>query len=411
MNKKIFYVGNPLLLSFISKQKQMPLNFDNTEIAFSSKTTNDLKKAHFLFSSMAKPWLTNAGIWLTQQSFKLHLPIKGIIKSTIFKQFCGGETLEEADITSSGLSEYGVDVIMDYGVEGKSNETEFEKTTDTFLKTIAYSSNKHYIPFISLKMTGFARFELLEKIHRNEQLNAEEQAEADRIFQRIDKICGAAAQHKKMILIDAEESWIQQPVDDITDLMMAKYNQQEIVVFNTFQLYRHDRLEFLKMSFEKARKESYKLGAKLVRGAYMEKERLRASEMNYPDPIQPNKQATDKDYNEAVEFCLDHSDVISLFVGTHNEQSCMLAAQQMKHHGMEAGSDRVHFSQLFGMSDNITFNMAKEKYNVSKYLPYGPVEDVIPYLMRRAQENTSVAGQTGRELMLITKELKRRKGR
>ncbi len=387
----------------------MPLNFDNTEIAFSSKKNSELKKAHFLFSSMGKPWLTKIGIQLTQFAFTFHLPIKSLIKSTIFKQFCGGETLNEADITSLELSKYGLSVIMDYGVEGKSNEIEFEKTTKSFLQTIDFASGKPYIPFISLKVTGFARFELLEKIHRNDKLNETEVAEAERVFHRIDTICKAAATHNKMILIDAEESWIQQPVDDFADKMMERYNTQKVIIYNTFQLYRHDRLLFLQQSFEKALKKNYLLGAKLVRGAYMEKEGKRAAEMNYENPIQKSKVATDNDYNEALKFCLTHHKQIGLFIGTHNEESCMRATQIMHSLSIPPGADNIYFSQLFGMSDNISFNLAKNGYHVSKYLPYGPVEDVIPYLMRRAQENTSVAGQTGRELTLINKELKRRK--
>jgi len=387
----------------------MLLNFNDTEIAFSSKTTSELAKARFLFASMAKPWLTRVGIQLTQFAFKTKLPIHDLIKGTIYKQFCGGETLPEADLTSFELAKYGVHVIMDYGVEGKSNEEEFEKTTDTFLETIKYCGDKQYIPFISLKTTGFARFELLEKLHAKAPLSQEEQAEADRVYTRIDTICQAASDHGKMILIDAEESWIQQPVDDITDKMMEKYNSTNVVVYNTFQLYRHDRLDFLKKSYERASAGNYLLGAKLVRGAYMEKERLRAAEMNYQDPIQPNKEATDKDYDSAIEFCLHHLDRICLFVGTHNEHSCMIATRLMQEKSISTTAEHIFFSQLFGMSDNISFNLAKKGYHVSKYLPYGPVEDVIPYLMRRAQENTSVAGQTSRELVLINKELERRK--
>ena len=385
------------------------MNFDNTEIAFESRKNAELKKAHFLFSAMGNPWMSSIGIKLTQFAFKVYLPIKGIVKSTIFNHFCGGETLEEADTTAKSLNKYGVAVIMDYGVEGKSEESEFEKTTESFLKTLDFSHGKDYIPFISLKVTGFARFELLEKVHEREILTVEENAEYQRVKTRIDKICGQAAKYGKMILIDAEESWIQQPVDDLADEMMAKYNQSEVIVFNTFQLYRHDRLEFLKMSHVKALDQKYKLGAKLVRGAYIEKERQRALDKGYPSPIQASKEDTDSDYNKAAEYCMLHLDSIKLFIGTHNELSCMKAAQLMEQLNVPHHSEKVHFSQLYGMSENISFNLAKENFRVSKYLPYGPVQDVIPYLMRRAQENTSVAGQTGRELALIKKELQRRK--
>ena len=387
----------------------MQMNFENTEIAFKAKSNSELKAANFLFSSMGMPWLTKLGIAVTQFAFSWKLPIHGLIKQTIFKQFCGGETLEEANRCAQQLHQYGISVIMDYGVEGKSDEAEFEKTTATFLETIEFAKDKPYVPFISLKVTGFARFELLEKMHAKVLLSAEEKEEANRVFTRIDAICKKANEFGKMILIDAEESWIQDPVDELADNMMRVYNKNHVVVFNTFQLYRHDRLAFLQKSFAKASHENYLLGAKLVRGAYMEKEAKRANELNYPNPIQPNKEATDRDYNEAIHFCLARSANVSCFIGTHNEESCLYACREMASRGISNPSKQIYFSQLYGMSDNISFNLAKAGYQVSKYLPYGPVQDVIPYLMRRAQENTSVAGQTGRELGLIKQELKRRK--
>ena len=387
----------------------MSINFENTEIAFSSQSNSELKQAHFLFSAMGSPLLTKIGIHFTNLAFKFHLPIKGIVKSTIFKQFCGGETLEEADVTAQKLNQFGVDVIMDYGVEGKSDESFFDATVDDFIKTINFSKDKKYIPFISMKITGFCRFELLEMVQDGKTLSTELQQEFERVWTRVDKICKQAHDCNKMILIDAEESWIQQPIDDLANAMMEKYNKEKVVVFNTFQLYCHDRFEYLKTSFNLAQQKNFFLGAKLVRGAYMEKERARAAQLNYASPIQADKASTDNDYNLAVEFCLNNIPIISVFIGTHNDNSCLLATQKMEQLSISKNTNNVHFSQLFGMSDNISFNLAKEGYHVSKYLPYGPVEDVIPYLMRRAQENTSVAGQTGRELALITKELKRRK--
>jgi proline dehydrogenase len=387
----------------------MSINFENTEIAFSSQRNSELKQAHFLFSAMGNPLLTKIGIYFTNLAFKFHLPIKGIVKSTIFKQFCGGETLEEADVTAQKLNQFGVDVIMDYGVEGKSDESVFDATVDDFIKTINFSKDKKYIPFISMKITGFCRFELLEMVQEGKTLSTELQQEFERVWTRVDKICKQAHDCNKMILIDAEESWIQQPIDDLANAMMERYNKERVVVFNTFQLYCHDRFDYLKTSFNLAQQKNFLLGAKLVRGAYMEKERARAAQLNYASPIQADKASTDNDYNLAVEFCLNNIPIISVFIGTHNDNSCLLATQKMEQLSISKNTNNVHFSQLFGMSDNISFNLAKEGYNVSKYLPYGPVEDVIPYLMRRAQENTSVAGQTGRELALITKELKRRK--
>lgn len=387
----------------------MKLNFDDTQVAFSYKSLSELKKAKWLFASMANPFITKWGIAATSLCLKWKLPIKHFIKSTIFKQFCGGETLLEADITASTIHNYGVNVIMDYGVEGKNNEEEFEKTVASFLETIRFAANKSYIPFVSLKVTGFCRFSLLEKIHAGAILTIDEEKEFERFLKRIDTICYVASQNNTLILIDAEESWIQQPVDDTADKMMAKYNKEKCIVYNTFQLYRHDRLNFLKESHKKSLENKYILGAKLVRGAYMEKERQRAIEMQYPSPIQPDKNSTDRDYDAAINYCIQHVNSISLFVGTHNENSCMLATVLMNKAQLSPNDPRVWFSQLYGMSDNISFNLAKHGFLVAKYLPYGPVGDVIPYLMRRAQENTSVAGQTSRELSLINKEFERRK--
>lgn len=385
--------------------------FDNTEIAFQYRNNGDLKQAQFLFKSMGSPLLTKIGLTVTNWAINWNLPVKGLIKKTIFKQFCGGETMEEAAATANVLGKYGVGVILDYGVEGKEGEAEFDKAVPEFIRAIKYASSQKNIPFISIKITGFARFALLEKIHAGGTLTTDEQAEWQRVRQRIYDICGAASRYRVMVLVDAEESWIQQPVDDLTDDMMEAFNKEEAYIFNTFQMYRHDRLVFLKQSYEKAAQKDYILGAKLVRGAYMEKERKRATEMGYPSPIQPNKESTDKDYDEAVDFCLSHliNDHIAVFIGTHNENSCLKAAAYMEQHHIPANTNKVYFSQLYGMSDNISFNLAHAGYHVAKYLPYGPVKDVIPYLMRRAQENTSVAGQTGRELSLINKEMKRRK--
>jgi proline dehydrogenase len=383
--------------------------FDNTEIAFEYRSNKELKRARFLFSSMASPTLTKIGMQLTKFAIGWKLPIKNIIKHTLFDQFCGGETMDEAAQTAAMLGKYGIGTILDYGVEGKESEEDFDKAVPEFIKAIKYAASGKNIPFISIKITGFAHFALLEKIHANQELSVPETAAWKRVYNRIDSICRAADENGIMVLVDAEESWIQKPVDNLTDAMMEHYNKSKVVVYNTFQLYRHDRYDFLKTSYEKAQARGYVLGAKLVRGAYMEKERARAAEKGYPSPIQANQQATDKDYDAAALFCLEHLDGIALFVGTHNESSCLKVARYMMDHKIPADTTRVYFSQLYGMSDNISFNLAHEHYHVAKYLPYGPVKDVLPYLMRRAQENTSVAGQTGRELSLISKEMKRRK--
>jgi len=383
--------------------------FDNTEIAFKYKSTKDLRQAQFLFASMGSSLLTTVGIGFTNWAMKLGLPINGIIKSTIFRQFCGGETMEEAAQTADMLGVYNVGVIMDYGVEGKEGEHEFDKAVPEFIKVIKYAATKPNIPFVSVKITGFARFALLEKVHSGAALSEKEQLEWNRVADRVDKICEAAFQNDVMVLVDAEETWIQEAVNQLVCAMMEKYNTAKAIIFNTFQLYCHGALPYLRLAYAEAETKGYKLGAKLVRGAYMEKERKRAEEKGYASPIQPNKAATDKDYDDAVLFCLQRLENLSVFIGTHNEKSCLLAAKYLEDKGIPHNDARVFFSQLFGMSDNISFNLGSAGFNVAKYLPYGPVKDVIPYLMRRAQENTSVAGQTGRELSLINKELQRRK--
>jgi proline dehydrogenase len=401
------------------------ISFENTQNAFSYKSDKDLKQAEFLFSSMGYQWLVTMGTKITPWAIRAGLPIKGIIRKTIFKQFVGGETLEDTKAVVDKLSDFSVSVILDYGVEGgEDGEEGFEHSMQEFLKVIQYAGTQKNIPFISIKVTGFARFGLLEKIdelmHRSTntlvkrydaalaQLPDAERLEWQRVVQRMEKICQTAATEKVGVLVDAEETWIQDPVDAITCLMMDKYNRDACVVFNTVQLYRHDRLAFLRAMLEAAQQRGFILGAKLVRGAYMEKERKRAETVGYPSPIQPDKESSDRDYNEALMLCIDHLHDVSLIVASHNEHSNKLAVDLLVRKGYAINHSRVHFSQLFGMSDNITFNLAKAGCNVSKYLPFGPLEDVIPYLMRRAQENSSVGGQTGRELLLIKKELKRR---
>ncbi|UYQ91351.1 proline dehydrogenase family protein [Chitinophaga horti] len=389
-------------------ETQPLISFENTAIAFEHRSNQSLKKANFLFSNIGKPWLVKFGAFATPLAFKLGLPVKGIIKSTIFSQFCGGENLQEAAATAQSLSKFGVGAVLDYGVEAMEGEINYDHAVPEFIRAIEFAAGKKHIPFIAMKVTGFARFALLEKLHRGETLTADEQHEYERVRARINTIAESAALHKVSVLIDAEESWIQQPVDDLADAMMARYNRSEVIVYNTFQLYRHDRLEFLKVSYQKAEQGGYLLGAKLVRGAYMEKERRRADEQNYESPIQPDKKSSDEDYNEAIHFCLDHIHKLGLFVGTHNEESTLLVTKLMAEKHLPPNHPRISFSQLYGMSDNITFNLAHAGYHVSKYLPYGPVKDVMPYLIRRAQENTSIAGQMGRELGLIRKEMKRR---
>lgn len=399
----------------------MNLSFEDTETAFAYKSDKDLKNARFLFSSMGKEWLVNLGLALTPWVLKVGLPVKGIIRKTIFQQFVGGETLEKTSAVVNKLARFDVKVILDYGVEGKEGEANYDEATETFIKVIRYAATQANIPYMSVKMTGLARFNLLERLNEAanyqdvvkgklnlEELTTSEKEEWERVESRIDRICKEALSAKVGVLIDAEESWIQHPVDALVTKMMVKYNQSVPVIYNTAQLYRHDRLQFIKDNNEFALKNNYTNGMKLVRGAYMEKERERAEEMNYPDPINPDKNATDHEFNAAVEYCLNPANNIYTVVGSHNEYSNKYAVELMEKYGLKKNDARVYFSQLYGMSDNITFNLAKEGCNASKYLPFGPIKDVIPYLMRRAQENSSVSGQTGRELGLIKKEIQRR---
>ena len=393
----------------------MNISFENTQNAFAYKSTKALKRAKLLFGFMGYPTLVQMGTRLVPTLLKAGLPIKGIIRNTIFKQFVGGETLAETIPVAQMLAEHGVDVILDYGVEGKEGEDNFDKATQVFIDVINHAATQKNIPFISIKVTGLASHELLQTLHEAPRLrsgihdNEMEQAAWNRVRDRMYAICEAAAEKNVGVLVDAEESWIQDPIDRLTMEMMAVFNTQKAVVFNTIQLYRHDRLHFLRISHQIAEAQGFVLGLKLVRGAYMEKERAVALEKNRQSPIQISKEATDTDYDEAVRFCMDHIHSTAVIIASHNEQSNLLGAQLLDEMMLPHNHPHVHFSQLYGMSDTITFNLAKEGFNVSKYLPFGPIQDVIPYLMRRAQENTSVSGQTGRELLQLKRELARRK--
>ena len=393
----------------------MNISFDNTENAFAYKSDKDLKRAKFLFSSMSFQWVVDAGVRLTPFAIKTGLPVRGLIRGTIFKQFVGGETLEETAVTGNILAKYGVDVILDYGAEGKEGEENFEHAAQEFIRVINYAATRQNIPFISIKVTAFARFRLLERLHEAPRLrsgihdNEAEEEEWKRVRERMFRVCSVAAEKNVGILVDAEESWIQDPIDRLTMEMMEIFNKEKAIVYNTIQLYRHDRLHFLQLSYKIAQQKKFIVAFKLVRGAYMEKEKARAVQKGMQSPIQPDKKSTDADYNAAVAFCIDHVEAIACIVASHNEESCLLAVELMEEKQLSFHDLRVHFSQLYGMSDHISFNLAKAGFSVSKYLPFGPIKEVIPYLMRRARENSSVKGQTGRELSLIKKELERRK--
>ncbi|ADX67112.1 proline dehydrogenase family protein [Weeksella virosa] len=385
--------------------------FDNTEYAFQVKSDQELKKAHLLFKLIGNEGLTKLGGKIFNIApFLVSFPmVKPLIRKTIYSQFVGGETPQEAIKVANELYRYHVSSILDYSVEGQTEESDFDHVRDVMLELIDISKNNPSIPFVVFKPTAFGRIELWEKVGKKTQLNPEETKAWENTRKRFEDVCEKGYQLDVNIMIDAEETWMQDAADDLCDVMMMKYNQKRPVIWNTLQMYRHDRLAYLKTMYEKAQKDNYFLGYKIVRGAYMEKERERAQAEAYPSPIQPNKEASDRDYDLALEFIASHHERFGLFAGTHNEGSCELLAKLMNENGIEKNNPNFWFGQLFGMSDNISFNLAHLGYNIAKYLPYGPIKEVMPYLIRRAQENTSVAGQTGRELMLIEKELERRK--
>ncbi|MBU2047068.1 MAG: proline dehydrogenase family protein [Bacteroidetes bacterium] len=392
---------------FISKNN---LSFDDTKIAFKHQSDKDLKRSFWLFKMISNNLLVKIGPLFTKAALAIRIPISGSIKATIFKQFCGGETINECTSTIEKLADVGVGTILDYSVEGEEDEDAFDQTEKEIIYTIKKAVElPQAIPFCVFKVTGLARFGLLEKINDKVDLKEFEKLEWKKALNRIEEICKTAYEAQKHIMIDAEESWIQDVIDDVAIEMMRKFNKEKAIVFNTYQLYRHDKLSSLIVDEALARTEGFYLGAKLVRGAYMEKERKRAAEMDYTSPIQPDKTSTDKDYNAAVDFCLENISHVSFVAGTHNQHSCQLLADEMELKGIEPKHPHVYFSQLLGMSDNLSFNLSNAGYNVAKYVPYGPLKAVLPYLFRRAEENTAIAGQMGRELKLISKEMKRRK--
>ena len=382
------------------------ISFENTENAFKAKTNAELSRSYWLFKLIGNPSLVKMGAELGPMALKIGF--KGLIKNTIFKQFVGGETIHDCAKTVEQLGKYNIGTILDYSVEGKESEQDFDHCLQETLETIQMAKNNAHIPFCVFKVTGLARFELLRKVSAEESLSEAEKEEWKRVQHRVAKICQSAAENKQPIFIDAEESWIQPAIDHLANSNMEVCNKESCIVYNTFQLYRHDRLAYLEKSIKEGKSKRYHVGAKLVRGAYMEKERERAREMNYPSPIQSNKQNTDKDYDLALNMCVDNIDMMGLCAGTHNEQSSMALVKLMEQHKIPSTDKRVYFSQLLGMSDHISYNLSLNGYNVAKYVPYGPVKEVLPYLIRRAQENTSVKGQTGRELNLIIKEKSRR---
>tara|TARA_R110000868_G_scaffold173614_1_gene409808 strand:+ start:86 stop:1264 length:1179 start_codon:yes stop_codon:yes gene_type:complete len=385
------------------------LIFDDTEIAFSLKTDSELERAYFLFKMISIEPLVRIGTAATNFAIKAHLPIEGLIRSTVFDHFCGGVNEEDCLSVIDNMYQKGVSSVLDYSVEGKESEKEFDSAKDKILKIIDFANEIDAIPIAVFKPSGFGRFYLYEKISSGEALTENEEEEWSRVLERYDAVCKKAKANDVAVLIDAEESWMQDACDALITNLMIIYNTEKPIVYNTLQMYRHDRLAFLEKEHQKAKKGNYFLGFKLVRGAYMEKENDRAEEKDYKSPICESKFETDQNFNNGLYYMIDHLDCMSLFAGTHNEDSSYLLMNLMNEKKLLNNDPRIWFGQLYGMSDHISFNLANKGYNVAKYIPFGPVKDVMPYLIRRAEENTSVAGQTGRELALIKKEKNRRK--
>lgn len=384
-------------------------DFSNTETAYALKTRKELKLAKFLFGVLQSGALSNIGRSLLKFSIAARLPVKGAVKATLFKHFIGGESINDTKPLMKRLHDHKVFSILDYSLEGIESEAEFDKAVEEFKANVIAASENVEVPFSVFKPSAIATHKILEKVTSGKELSSFEQAEFERVRNRFHTIFKLAAEKRVRVMIDAEETWIQGAIDQLAEEMMEAYNKDAVIALNTFQMYRHDRLAYLKENFEKGMAKGHLVGAKLVRGAYMEKERERAEKLGYPSPINSTKEATDEMYNSAVEFCIAHLSEGEVFIGTHNEHSVLLAAKLMKESDVTVQDNRVWFSQLYGMCDYITFNMASGGYNVSKYVPYGPVKAVIPYLIRRADENSSVAGQASKELDLINKEMVRRR--
>ncbi|WP_029036181.1 proline dehydrogenase family protein [Salinimicrobium xinjiangense] len=384
--------------------------FNDTETAFRLKSDSELNRAIFLFEMIDRPLLVKAGTTMTNLALKVHLPVETLIKKTVFNQFCGGVTEKDCLPTIEKMYSKNLHSILDYSVEGKEKESEFEKAIERKTNIVKFISGREEMPFAVFKPTGIGRFELWQKVSANASLSLEEEEEWQRVKNRVNRICEEAYKQGVRLLADAEESWMQDAADILIEEMMFKYNREKAIIFNTLQCYRWDRMQYIKDLHSRAKEQGFIVGAKIVRGAYLEKENERAAKMGYLSPICENKEATDVNYNGVLTYCLAHIDDISVFIGSHNEMSNYLALQIMEDKGIDKNDDRVWFSQLFGMSEHISYNLAEAGYNVAKLVPFGPVREVVPYLIRRAEENTSVKGQTGRELALLYEERKRRGG-
>ncbi|MCG8476231.1 MAG: proline dehydrogenase family protein [Cytophagales bacterium] len=389
--------------------KELLMNFDNTEVAFATHSDQELKESLFLFNAMSSPTLVKIGTAMLSAAFKLHLPVKGIVKATLFKHFCGGESIKNCQQTIDRLFKHNIGTILDFSVEGADDEESFDEALEETLKNIQKARNNPKIPFCVFKPTGLASARLLEKIQLRQSLSTDETRAFQRIRERFDTACQTAFENDVALFVDAEDSWYQDPIDQLTYEMMEKYNRKKAIVYNTYQMYKKNMLEKIENAWKEAQEKGYHIGAKLVRGAYMEIERERAAKMGYEDPIMPTLEDTHRQFNDGIRFCTEHIEHMALACCSHNEESNRLLTELIEENEYSPADSRFFFAQLFGMSNHISFNLAKEGYNVAKYVPYGPVAKTLPYLFRRAEENTSIAGQSGRELTLIRAEIKRRK--
>ena len=387
------------------------LNFEDTALAFQHRSDKELKRIYRLFRLIDSPFLTQIGPPLVMKALQWNMPIEGLVKNTLYEIFCGGPSLEASLPVLDKLDSFGVKTILDYSVEGENTEAGLEHTFQELLTSIEFGGRQASVAFIAMKMSGIADVEILQKRQAREALDTSENEAYERSKQRLFALCEASVSHDLPIFIDAEESWIQGEIDELVEEMMETFNKEKAYIFTTLQMYRHDRLAYLEQLLKKGKEKGYVLGLKLVRGAYLEKENERASEGGYPSPIQPNKQATDTDFDQAIRICIDHIDRLALCAGTHNEASSALLADLMREKGISQAHPHISFAQLLGMSDHISFNLAQRGYRSAKYVPYGPVKAVIPYLMRRAQENTAIAGQSSREVELLRREVQRRKNK
>ncbi|MDY9919274.1 L-proline dehydrogenase [Porphyromonadaceae bacterium NLAE-zl-C104] len=393
----------------MQSKETLPVNFENTETAFRDQSNASLKQAYQLFKVMNNRRLVNIGKHLVNFAFAVHFPIEGIIRNTIYKHFVGGVSIEDCSKTITRLARYNVDSILDYAQEGEESEDAFNATCREVIRTVEFAGNHKNVPFSVFKITGVARFDLLAKVSEQQPLTDEERAEFRSVEERVDAIFRRGFELDVPVLIDAEETWIQPVLDDMVMNLMSRYNKEKAIVQNTYQMYRHDSIERIKQHHRMALEGGFKFGLKIVRGAYMEKERNRAAERGYPSPIQPDKPATDRDFDDITRYFIEHLDSIDFMVATHNEESSLLLARLIDEYNLPRNHRGIYFSQLYGMSDHITYNLAEQGYNVAKYVPYGAVKTMMPYLFRRAEENSSVKGQTNRELKMIRTEIKRRR--